>query len=73
MPEHVQQLETGGTVCKHCGGSVDPDGYAMGGEIAEAETRLSDAGTPAETPQFEATAGLRRSAFADAMSKRGGD
>lgn len=40
LPEHVKRMAHGGMACMHCGGDVNEDGYAEGGEVAE-----SDGGT----------------------------
>lgn len=34
-PGHVQRLESGGYVCRHCGADVDDAGYYAGGEVDE--------------------------------------
>lgn len=69
-PEHIEQLESGGTVCRHCGGSVDAEGYAKGGDV-ESETEAAQEGDTAELPQQgSATPGLRELGFAEAVSRR---
>lgn len=72
-------------VCKSCGGMVDGQGYATGGEIEDFDDggldssmdgRLGDR-MGEETEQQESTEMLRSAAFADAlrgrMSRRGMD
>lgn len=54
-------------VCRHCGGSVGEDGYAMGGEVSEVDAMQT--GQTNEAPQQgSATPGL--SSFAEAVKRR---
>jgi hypothetical protein len=75
MPEHVEKMESGGLMCRHCGGAVDADGYSTGGEAVDdaAETLLDDNDDESEsTAQRDSTMHIRRlGGFADAMSRRG--
>ena len=73
-PDHVEMMESGGHVCKHCGGAVDADGYSAGGDVESEETRILDDNNDEsdETAQLDSTERLRRaSGFADAISRRG--
>ncbi len=66
-PEHVETMETGGMMCRHCGGKVGPEGYSEGGEVEPMMEGETD-----ETPQqYVATERLRDgSGFADAVRNR---
>jgi hypothetical protein len=75
--EHVEQLETGGTVCRHCGGGVDAEGYATGGQVGdgdhdmESELEAMQEGDTGEVPQqYQATVRMREAGFADAVRRR---
>lgn len=61
LPGHVRKMSDGGMVCYHCGGRVEADGYAEGGEVDDDEygdIKAMDKGvtaarrseTPSETP-----------------------
>lgn len=70
MPEHMERLEHGGAVCKHCGGEVSEDGYAANmaeGGWAGEQTGESMGG---EGEQMEDTEMMRKLGFADAISRR---
>lgn len=69
-PEHVDKT-AGGSVCRHCGGSVDDEGFSTGGivlpktgeyEAVEDESQ--------ETEQHESGEKMREAAFADAVRRR---
>lgn len=66
LPEHVQKMESGGMMCRHCGGAVGEDGYAEDMGVEEGEAELSEADEGEETPQYKAT--MR--SFADAVRGR---
>lgn len=71
-PEHVDELESGGMVCRHCGGAVDADGYSSGGEVddPEATALLDDNNDESkETAQLRST--QRTRSLADALEGRG--
>lgn len=71
MPEHVDET-AGGPVCRHCGGSVDRDGFSTGG-LVRADTGefepVSDDCEAEETEQHEAVEQKRALAFADAVRR----
>jgi hypothetical protein len=69
MKEHMQAMEGGGMVCRHCGGSVDDDGYAT-----EAEEQGLDgfSGEVDEPEQHESAVKMRKRSLADALDRRGG-
>jgi hypothetical protein len=74
-PEHVEQLESGGTMCRFCGGRVDGEGYAMGGDVDEEplERSLDEemAMESEDMPEQQvATERMRAAAFADAVKRR---
>lgn len=76
-PEHVEQLESGGMMCRHCGGRVDDEGYAMGGDIdgdddGSFEESLHD-GSDELPEQYQSTERMRHAAFAEAVKRRRGD
>jgi hypothetical protein len=69
-PDHVDKTASG-NVCRHCGGSVDNDGFSTGGimppgtgehESVEEESQ--------ETEQHESGEKMREAAFADAVRRR---
>lgn len=75
--EHVEKMESGGMCCRHCGSSVDDDGYSVGGDAqdgdhdADSEVTAMQEGDTGEIPQqYEATKRMRSAAFADAISRR---
>lgn len=78
MKEHVGQLESGGHICRHCGGRVGEDGYAAGGEVQDGDHDMDSEGEAmlegdtGEVPQqWQATQRLREgSGFADAVRNR---
>lgn len=75
MTEHVEKLESGGSVCRHCGGAVDDDGYAMGGDVDSPEANIlnNNDDDSETTDQMQSIVRLRRaSGFADAVKRRGG-
>lgn len=59
MPEHVEEVEGGGMVCRHCAGRVGPDGLALA--LAEAEEEPSLGAVEAKMPPSE-------DEFAEALS-----
>ncbi len=69
-PEHIEQLEGGGMVCRHCGGSVGDDGYSMGGEVEPELEAAFEGDTDTAPEQGVATVRMREAAFADAVSRR---
>lgn len=73
-PEHVETMESGGLTCRHCGGAVDDEGYATGGEV-DAEELLDNNNDESEsTAQRDSTMRMRRAGgFSDAMGRRGRD
>lgn len=76
MTEHVEKLESGGSVCRHCGGAVDAEGYATGGDVDSPEVNIlnSNDDDSETTDQYQSTVRMRRaSGFADAVKRRGGD
>jgi hypothetical protein len=70
MPEHVDETAAG-HVCRHCGGSVDKDGFSTGG-LVRADTGefepVSDC-EEEETEQHEAVEQKRALAFTDAVRR----
>lgn len=66
------QLESGGAVCRHCGGRVGEDGYSDGGPVEESEGEAMLDGDTNDMPQQGvATERLRHGAgFADAVRNR---
>jgi hypothetical protein len=69
-PEHVEQLEGGGMVCRHCGGSVDAEGYSDGGEVESEIEAAQEGDTDTAPEQGVATERMRDAAFADAVRRR---
>ena len=61
MPEHVEEVEGGGLVCRHCAGQVAPDGLSLA--LAEAEEKPSLGTVEAKMPPSE-------DEFAEALSER---
>ena len=59
-------------VCNSCGGMVDKDGRATGGEIESNFDVHSDEEERDESPQEQATEKMRAAAFGDAMKRRKG-
>lgn len=62
-----------GSVCKSCGGAVDADGYALGGEVEEGESGENEMGpmnpveVDDESSQQEQARKMRHAALAAAM------
>jgi hypothetical protein len=73
-PEHVERAG-GGTICRHCGGAVDEDGFSTGGlvvaDTGEFES-VSDDVEADETEQREDTERKRALAFSAAVTRRHG-
>lgn len=76
LPEHVQKMARGGMMCMHCGGSVDRDGYAEGGEVGESDGGIYEEQMRRreETRRQEgrADAGQDMSELAGAKPRKGG-
>lgn len=72
-PEHVEQMESGGMMCRHCGGRVDEEGYSMGGEMEEGPEESSSEVEEDESEQHEAVERMRAAAFANAVKNRRGE
>ena len=70
MPEHVDET-AGGPVCRHCGGSVDKDGFSTGGLVRADTGEFEPVGEleEDETEQHEAVEQMRASAFTDAVRR----
>jgi hypothetical protein len=69
-PEHVDKTAAG-HVCRHCGGSVDEDGFSIGGlvtDTGEFEPIEGD-DEEQETEQHESGEKSRALAFADAVRR----
>jgi hypothetical protein len=70
MPEHVDKTAAG-HVCRHCGGSVDEDGFSSGG-LVTADTGefepVADVEAE-ETEQHEDVEKKRALAFTDAVRR----
>lgn len=69
-PEHVDKTAAG-HVCRHCGGSVDEDGFSVGGlvtDTGEFEPIEGD-DEEQETEQHESGEKDRALAFADAVRR----
>lgn len=67
-PEHVEELSDGGIACKHCGGMVEEDGFAIRG-LAEAEEHEPIENN--ETDQHAAQTRMHEDGFANALRRRG--
>jgi hypothetical protein len=69
-PEHVETSGSG-TVCRHCGGAVDKDGFSTGGLVVDTGEfePVTDVEVD-ETEQHEDTERKRALAFSDAVSRR---
>jgi hypothetical protein len=63
-----------GTVCRHCGGAVDKDGFSTGGLVVDTGEfePVSDDVEADETEQHEDTERKRALAFSAAVSHRHG-
>lgn len=70
-PEHVDKTAAG-HVCRHCGGSVDEDGFSVGGiakDTGEFEPIEGEEDEEQETEQHESGEKMRSAAFADAVRR----
>jgi hypothetical protein len=73
-PEHVE-MAGGGTICRHCGGAVDKDGFSTGGLVTADTGDFEPVGDDVEadeTEQHEDTERKRALAFSSAVSRRHG-
>lgn len=70
MPEHVDET-AGGPVCRHCGGSVDRDGFSTGGLVAARTGEFEPVSDceEEETEQHEDVEKKRALAFTDAVRR----
>ncbi len=72
--DHVEKMSGGGSMCRHCGGEVDDDGFAkhMGeGDTEGYEPEERQGNEPMETEQYDSGEDMRREGFIDAIKRRG--
>jgi len=70
MPEHVDET-AGGPICRHCGGSVDKEGFSTGGLVTDDTGEFEPVGDVEadETEQHEDVEKKRALAFTDAVRR----
>jgi len=71
MPEHVDET-AGGPICRHCGGSVDKEGFSTGGLVTADTGEFEPVGEDVEseeTEQHEDVEKKRALAFTDAVRR----